>query len=234
LLRCSPDATALPGLSTGLTPLCWAGELVWFGWKLVAYGCLPACLQQSYSTCFVPRLASSAAQQLTDAPCSHCAGSWLQSRSTRAFLGQTGSRCRPAWLVAPLLVCTVARLLASHHCRIQQQLTRSPTPTTQPNPTPPHPDPNPQSWIKQVSSFIRQRSPRHLITAGLDGAFGPSTPHHCGRNARLLPRGSLLRSRRAGGVPLDLSCSGAYVCHIVWFGCMHVACSTVAAFCRAY
>jgi hypothetical protein len=70
-----------------------------------------------------------------------------------------------------------------------------------------------QAWIRQMSSYIRLRAPHHLIAAGLDGVFGPSSPHHSGRNARLLPAGSpLLQSLRGGGSapPLDLACTGEY------------------------
>lgn len=77
-----------------------------------------------------------------------------------------------------------------------------------PTPSPPTPPP-PQGWVKQISSFIRQRAPHHLIASGLDGTFGPSTPHHRQRNARLLPPGSPLEppalvSRH------DASCTGEH------------------------
>ncbi|GBF91203.1 glycosyl hydrolase [Raphidocelis subcapitata] len=65
-----------------------------------------------------------------------------------------------------------------------------------------------RSWLRQVSAYIRQRAPNQIIVSGLDGTFGPSTPHHQGRNAQVPPPASPLAGAPAG-LPFDAVCTGS-------------------------
>jgi hypothetical protein len=34
-----------------------------------------------------------------------------------------------------------------------------------------------QGWLKQMGTFLRQKAPHQLLLSGLEGFFGPASPH---------------------------------------------------------
>jgi hypothetical protein len=39
-----------------------------------------------------------------------------------------------------------------------------------------------QGWLKQMGTFLRQKAPHQLVLSGLEGLFGPASPHHLTHN----------------------------------------------------
>ncbi|KIY92802.1 Putative mannan endo-1,4-beta-mannosidase 5 [Monoraphidium neglectum] len=67
-----------------------------------------------------------------------------------------------------------------------------------------------KGWVKQIAAYVRQRAPHHLISAGADGTFGPSSPHHRRRNGeRLPPRSPLHPLAVPPGMVHDAVCTGS-------------------------
>lgn len=58
-----------------------------------------------------------------------------------------------------------------------------------------------------MAAYVRQRAPHHAIASGVDGTFGPATPHHRRRNGARLPPASPLRAGPPGA-PHDAACTG--------------------------
>lgn len=69
-------------------------------------------------------------------------------------------------------ITTLPTTLANHHA--QPHSNQSPRPTTHPITAECLADTN--SWIDEMSTYLRQKDPNHLITVGNEGFFGPDSP----------------------------------------------------------
>jgi hypothetical protein len=35
-----------------------------------------------------------------------------------------------------------------------------------------------QGWLRQMGKFLKEKAPNQLVLAGVEGYFGPHSPHH--------------------------------------------------------